>query len=120
MSKRQAKAMMNLSRQTCVARHVDVADNYFKRLKGLMFSASLPADHGLWIVPCADIHSCFMRFRFDALFVDKDLKVLHFQESMKPWRISKFVKGGHGVLELPDGAIALSQTQIGDQLAWED
>ena len=110
--------ILNITRQTCLARRVERADNYFKRLKGLMFRASLPPEHGLWIVPCADIHSCFMRFPFDAVFVDKHLNVLHRVESMKPWRISKIVKGGHAVLELPAGTIAQSRTEIGDQLAW--
>jgi uncharacterized membrane protein (UPF0127 family) len=114
------KQIINTSRQTLVAREVESADSYFKRLKGLMFRAELPPQHGLWIVPCFDIHSCFMRFRFDAIFVDKTLKVLHTIESMKPWRVSKLVRGGHAVLELPAGTIADTQTQVGDQLAWQE
>jgi uncharacterized membrane protein (UPF0127 family) len=111
--------ILNATRQTCLASCVERADNYFKRLRGLMFRPSLPPEHGLWIVPCADIHSCFMRFPFDAVFVNKQLEVLYLLESMKPWRISRLVKGGHAVLELPAGTIAQSRTEIGDRLAWE-
>jgi uncharacterized protein len=111
-------AILNETRQTCVAAQVNKADNYFSRLLGLMFRAQLPEDQGLWIEPCADIHSCFMRFRFDAIFVDKQGKVLHLIEAMKPWRISRFVKGSRAVLELPAGAIAQSNTVIGDTLVW--
>lgn len=113
-----AESILNVTRQTCLARHIERADNYFKRLKGLMFRSALPPEHGLWIVPCADIHSCFMRFPFDAVFVDKHLNVLYLMESMKPWRISKIVKGGRAVLELPAGTIVQSGTEVGDQLAW--
>lgn len=118
-SRDMGKQIINTTRQTLVALEVEMADTYWRRLKGLMFRSGLPAHHGLWIVPCADIHSCFMRFPFDALFVDKELKVLHLAENMKAWRISKIVKGGHAVLELPGGTIAASQTEIGDQLAWQ-
>jgi hypothetical protein len=112
--------ILNTTRGTCVARHVEVADAYFKRAAGLMFRSVLPPEHALWIVPCAGIHSCFMRFPFDALFVDKNMKVLAIIKSMRPWRISRWVKGGHAVLELPAGSIALSQTEASDQLAWEE
>lgn len=115
-----AKQLINVSRQTVVASHVNIADGYLSRLKGLMGSAGIAPDTGLWIVPCNDIHSCFMRFRFDAIFLNKQLEVLHLVEGMKPWRISRFVKGGHGVLELAEGVIHQTGTQLGDQLAWEE
>jgi len=108
------KQAINVTRQSVVAAEVRMADNYFSRLMGLMGKPSLPPKQGLWILPCSDIHSCFMRFEFDAIFVNKQHQVLHLVERMKPWRISKFVKGGHAVLELPAGAIAESGTQIGD------
>jgi uncharacterized membrane protein (UPF0127 family) len=114
------KQVLNTTRQTLIALEVEMADSYFKRLKGLMFRAGLPPYHGLWIVPCFDIHSCFMRFHFDAIFLDKNLKVLYLKESMKPWRFTKIVKGGHIVLELPAGTIASTKTHVGDQLAWQD
>ena len=110
------RQVVNQTRQTMVAVTVEMADNYFKRLFGLMGRPGLLPHHGLWIVPCKDIHSCFMRFEFDAIFVDKNHQVVHLIERMKPWRISKFVKNGHAVLELPAGAIAESRTEIGDQL----
>lgn len=114
------KQAINVTRESIVAENVRVADNYFTRLMGLMGKPGLPAGHGLWIKPCSDIHSCFMRFEFDAIFVDKQHKVLHLVERMKPWRISKFVRGGHAVLELPAGAVAESGTQIGDLIELRD
>lgn len=110
------KQVINTTRGTLVAVELEIADSYFKRLKGLMGRPGLSPQHGLWIVPCSDIHSCFMRFEFDAVFVDKTNQVLHLVESMKPWRISKFVRGGHAVLELPAGTIAKTGTAVGDRL----
>lgn len=109
-----AKQAVNITKQTVVAASVQMADGIFTRLMGLMGKPGLPEGHGIWIVPCADIHSCFMRFEFDAIFVNKEGKVLHIEEKMKPWRISKFVKGGKAVLELDGGVIAKTGTEVGD------
>ena len=113
-TREMGKRAFNVTRQQTVAADVQVADNYWKRLVGLMGKPGLPADAGLWIVPCNDIHSFFMRFEFDVIFVDKQNTVVHLVERMKPWRVSKFVKGGRAVLELPAGTIAASGTQLGD------
>ncbi len=110
------KQAVNVTRQTVIATEVRMADNYFSRLLGLMGKPGLPPSTGLWIVPCNDIHSCFMRFEFDAIFVDKQNTVLYLMERMKPWGFSKWVKGGRAVLELPAGTIAATGTQVGDQI----
>jgi uncharacterized membrane protein (UPF0127 family) len=70
---------------------------------------------GLWIVPCNSIHSIGMRFIFDAVFLDQNLRVVHLVREMKPWRISKMVLAAHSVLELPPGLIAATGTEMGDQ-----
>jgi uncharacterized membrane protein (UPF0127 family) len=119
MAQKQVRQVLNETRQTLVAADVEMADSYFKRLLGLMGRPGLAPSQGLWIVPCKDIHSCFMRFEFDALFVDKSMQVVHLVERMRPWRISKFVKNSHAVLELPPGTIVSTGTQVGDQLAFQ-
>lgn len=110
---------INTTQRTVVATQIEKADTCWKRLLGLMFRKGLPVGGGLWLVPCRDIHSIWMRFQFDAVFLDKDGKVLHLIESMKPCRVSPIIKGGHSVLELEAGAIHLSQTQVGDILSLE-
>lgn len=114
-----AKRALNQTKNNIVAEVVDIADNPWTRFWGLMNKPGVAKGYGLWIIPCADIHSFFMRFEFDALFIDKQGKVLHLVEKMKPWRISKFVKGGHGVLELDGGVIAQSGTEVGDVIVLE-
>ncbi len=109
----------NATRHTLVATDVIKANTLWSRFWGLMGKPGLPKGQGLWIEPCCDIHSCFMRFPFDAVFVDRDHTVLHCIEAMVPWRISRFVRGGRAVLELPAGTIQQSQTQVGDRLMLE-
>ncbi|MBY0450706.1 MAG: DUF192 domain-containing protein [Cyanobacteria bacterium] len=109
----------NQTRNITVAHSVETADTYFSRLFGLMGRAGLPQGHGMWITPCADIHSFFMRFSFDALFLSKTGEVLHSVSAMAPWRVSRWVRGSAGVLELPAGVIEKTQTQLGDHIIIE-
>ena len=105
----------NTTRGTGLTEHGRVADNALTRLVGLLRDDHLDPGDGLWIVPCNSIHSFAMRFLFDAVFLDRKLRVVHLICEMKPWRASKLVFSAHSVLELPAGAISTSGTQIGDQ-----
>ena len=87
------------------------------RMKGLLGRDGMEAGEGLYIRPCSSIHSFFMKFRFDAAFVDDEGRVLHVIRAMKPWRISKIVAGAVGVVELPVGV--LEGTAVGDRLEFE-
>jgi uncharacterized membrane protein (UPF0127 family) len=92
-----------------------VADTFLTRLVGLLGDKQLEFGDGMWIVPCNSIHSIGMRFQFDAVFLDKHLRVVHLVREMKPWRISKIVFSAHSVLELPAGLIVQTATEMGDQ-----
>jgi uncharacterized protein len=99
-----------------IAHCVGLANTYFSRLAGLMGKPGLPQGHGLWITPCNSVHSCFMRFLFDAVFVNAQGQVVHMVQSMPPWQATPLIKGAKAVLELPEGTIALHQLQVGDTL----
>jgi uncharacterized protein len=107
---------INVTRRLTLATHVRVADISRERGIGLLKDASLPEDHGLWIVPCNSIHSFAMKFIFDAIFLDRNLRVVHLVSEMKPWRISRIKFSAKSVLELPAGIINGSGTELGDQL----
>jgi uncharacterized membrane protein (UPF0127 family) len=92
-----------------------VADTFYTRLMGLLRDKTLEYGDGMWIAPCNSIHSIGMRFKFDAIFLDKNLRVVHLVREMKPWRISKMVFSAHSVLEVPAGLIAQTATELGDQ-----
>jgi uncharacterized membrane protein (UPF0127 family) len=92
-----------------------VADTFYTRLVGLLRDKTLEYGDGMWIVPCNSIHSIGMRFKFDAIFLDKNLRVVHLVREMKPWRISKMVFSAHSVLEVPAGLISQTATELGDQ-----
>ncbi len=72
-------------------------------------------EEGLWIVPCPMIHTFFMAFPIDVLFLDEELRVRKVIENLKPWRISPWVFSAKSVLELPGGSLNGS-VSIGDEL----
>lgn len=84
-----------------LADKVLIADNPWLRFKGLMGKPTLADGEGLLLSPCSSIHSCFMNFEFDALFLDKDNRIIHIERAMRPWRLSKIVWKAKKVLELP-------------------
>jgi uncharacterized membrane protein (UPF0127 family) len=110
-----ALTAINVTRGVNVTECGRVADSAWTRLVGLLRDTSLAEGDGLWIVPCNSIHSFGMKFIFDAVFFDKQLRVVHLVREMKPWRISKIVFAAHSVLELPPGLIEATGTVLGDQ-----
>jgi uncharacterized membrane protein (UPF0127 family) len=60
-----------------------------------------------------------MRFPIDAVFVDRDHRVVRVAESLAPWRLAIAAKGARDVLELPAGTAARTGTQAGDDLVIE-
>ncbi|MBW2700015.1 MAG: DUF192 domain-containing protein [Deltaproteobacteria bacterium] len=85
-------------------------------MKGLLGRDGLDDGEALYITPCTSIHSFFMRFVFDAVFLDKQNRVLHCIHRMKPWRLSRLVPSAAGVLELPAGKLEATGTRVGDVL----
>ncbi len=112
--------VINVTRDRVLAKQGLVAERLGERMRGLLGQSGLAVDAALWIRPCTSIHSCFMRFRFDAVFVDRQGVVLHLIREMKPWRLSKWVPRADGVLELPAGTVARTDTRRGDRLRFED
>jgi len=107
--------VFNKTRNLTVSGEAGRAETFATRLFGLIPRRSLGQEEGLWLEPCAMIHMCFMRFAIDAVFLDKDLKVLRIMENFRPWRFSPWVRGASGVLELPSGRSA-GRLAVGDAL----
>ncbi|HEX8682548.1 MAG TPA: DUF192 domain-containing protein [Ardenticatenaceae bacterium] len=112
--------IQNLSRQTTLATNAQRAHTYRDRFLGLMFREALPEGGGLLLEPEGSIHTFFMRFPIDVLYLDRDSRVLRAVQAMPPNRIGPVLtRGCHAILELPAGVILQSGTQAGDQLRIE-
>ena len=108
--------ILNQTRGTTVCEHAEVANNPWTRLRGLLGRDGLDPGHGMWITPSPSIHSAFMRFEFDAVFLDRDLRVVRVAERIPPWR-ARGAKGARSVLELAAGQAEARGVQVGDELA---
>lgn len=105
----------NTTRNVVLADGATLADTSETRRTGLLKHTSLEPGDGLWIVPCESVHSFFMKFTIDVLYLDKNHKVKKIRPDMAPWRASACLTA-HSVLELPAGTIQQTGTQAGDQL----
>ena len=116
---RVAIKVLNQTREKVLASHGDVASTFASRFMGLMGKKDLPFGAALHISPCNSIHTFFMKIPIDAVFLDKQLKVVKVCSAMVPWRISSVYWSAHSVLELPSGTSSASGTVEGDQLVFE-
>ena len=115
-------AALNVTKDSVLAPHLEVAASLWAKFKGLMGRATLEADTGLWLPDSNGIHMMFMRFPIDAVFVgrrdaDGACQVISVHRGLRAWiGLVPLVLGAHGVLELPVGTIERTGTQVGDTL----
>ncbi|HEX2110152.1 MAG TPA: DUF192 domain-containing protein [Gaiellaceae bacterium] len=79
-----------------------IADTPVARLKGLLGRKELPADEGVLLRPTSAVHTSFMRFSIDAVFLDGELGVVDVVEGLRPWRAA-VRRHARSVLELAAG-----------------
>ena len=106
----------NKTRGTTLATGGRRARGFLARGRGLMFTRELPEGEGLVIEPCSSIHMFFMRYALDVLFLDREGRVLFMYKGIKPWRMGRVVRGARVAVELPEGTIERSGTEVGDRV----
>ncbi|MGC9157640.1 MAG: DUF192 domain-containing protein [Terracidiphilus sp.] len=107
--------VVNLTRKTVLAFRLEVAEGSAERSKGLLGREGLGAGEGLWLSPCEAVHTFWMRFPIDLVYLDRGKRVKKLRSAVPPWRLSACL-AAHSVLELPPGTILDTQTQPGDTL----
>lgn len=105
----------NDTRGSVLAEVADLANTSAARRKGLLGRDALSEGQALWIVPCESIHTCFMKFPIDVVYLDRKHRVRKVSRAVAPWRFSICLQA-HSVLELPAGVVDRSETKPGDQL----
>jgi uncharacterized protein len=92
-----------------------VAARPLRRMRGLLGRTTLPGGEGILLRPAASIHTFFMRFPIDAVFLDRELVVIGIERALRPWRVAAR-KGAHSVLELAAGECERRGLREGDVL----
>ncbi|WP_003541779.1 DUF192 domain-containing protein [Desulfotomaculum nigrificans] len=112
--------IINQTKNELLADQTLLANTFLARLKGLLGRRELSRGEALALYPCSSVHTCFMKFAIDVIFLDPAGRVIYLQENLIPWRCSPFVKGAVTVVELPAGSIRDSRTMVGDLLVFDD
>ncbi len=112
---RETKLIVNLTRGNVVCEQATIADRARRRMRGLLGRGSLPSGEGMLLQPSPSIHTAFMRFPIDVVFLDRNLRVIKLVEHLPPWHTASAMEG-RSTLELASGEIARRAVQVGDQL----
>jgi uncharacterized protein len=108
----------NRTRDTVLGQEIELADTSAKRRTGLLKHTGLPHGQGLWIVPCESVHTFFMKFAIDLVYVDRKNRVRKVRHAVPAWRLSACLTA-HSIIELPAGTARQTHTEKGDELVFE-
>ena len=110
----------NRTRKTLLGFDVRLVPGWWGRLRGYIGHSEPSPGEGILLIPCDGVHTFWMKFDLDVVFLDHHGMVLEVIRSLRPWKWTRRVKGARSVLEMPAGMIDRSGTQVGDLLAWWD
>src|SRR3954447_21258135 len=115
MRKPTRKAWAVRAGERVICERCDLADRPHTRLRGLLGRSDLPAGQGLWLRPSPSIHTWFMRFPIDVVFLDGEQRVLDVIGELGPWRMAAR-RGARAVVELASGEAERRGVRPGDRL----
>lgn len=102
-----------------IAARVIRAGNFLSELFGLIIRKKLKDKEGFLIENCSSIHTFWMRYSIDAVFLDEKNLVLAIYHNIRPFRVTPFIRGACSVLELKSGTIEGTSLKVGDLVNFE-
>lgn len=94
-----------------------VAQHPWSRMRGLLGRRQIDESEGILLRPASSVHTWFMLFPIDVVFLDRNLSVIRIVSALRPWRaVGK--RGSAAVLELAAGASERHGLRVGDRLDW--
>jgi uncharacterized membrane protein (UPF0127 family) len=116
MAQRLSRArLINARSGEAIATDVELALTRSARRRGLLERDSLDPAAALVLSPCIAVHTAFMRFAIDVIFVDKAGRVTRVVKHLMPWRVAASW-GAYATIELPAGALDRHNIVVGDRL----
>lgn len=109
------KSISIFKNNTLLVPNAKLAATLFEKMKGLLGTKELKKNEGLLIPDCKQVHTYFMNYPIDVLFLDSEYKILK-KQTLEPWKISPWIYKSKAVLELPKGFAEQKQLQEGDKL----
>jgi uncharacterized membrane protein (UPF0127 family) len=108
----------NETRGSALAAAAEVAGTGAQRSRGLLGRTGLAPGEALWIVPCEAVHTFFMKFALDLVYLDRRHRIVKIKRNVVPWRLSGCLRA-HSVIEFAAGAPGPEAASVGDQLIFE-
>lgn len=99
-----------------LADRVVLANTFFTRLRGLIGRRRLAPADALWLRPCNGVHTWWMHYAIDVIFLDRELRIVKLVENMRPFRLTAPHRAARSVLEMSVHTISQVQLKVGDQL----
>jgi uncharacterized membrane protein (UPF0127 family) len=107
--------LMNARTDQVIADRVELADTRATRRRGLLGRDRMEESSALLLVPTFSIHTAFMRFPIDVVFVNRDGVVIRVVTDMGPWKMATAWRA-HAVIELAAGSLRAHDVRAGDRL----
>ena len=98
---------------------IKVAESFFSKLTGLIFKKNLNSGEGLLVENCNSIHTFWMRFPIDVLFLDANNRVIYIVKDLKPFRVTPLIRGAIKVLEIKSGEVSRLGLNVGNILRFK-
>lgn len=110
---------INVTTGDIIAARVIIAEDFRSRSVGLLNRTSIEEDEGLLIKPCNSIHTFFMKFPIDVVFLDRKCVVVRIIKDLMPWRLAWSIVRGYMVLEIKQGILNKMHVKVNDLLRIE-
>ena len=114
----RAGMLLDIDSGAVIVGHVERTTTPWERMRGLLGRTPLADDAGLWLVPCNSVHTAFMAYPIDVVFLDRALVVLQIVRALAPWRSALRVRA-HSTLELKPGGAVACELAVGQGLRWQ-
>ena len=118
MSQTMQYVLKNARTGQAIAENAILASSPLARMKGLLGKKTLPIKEAIILRPASSIHTHFMRFALDVIYLDRDDEIVKVVRNLVPWRFSA-AKRAHTVIEMVAGAITDKDLRVGDRLLFD-
>lgn len=108
--------LVRVSSQQVLLSELTIAESLFARMRGLLCRTGLSENQGMWIKPCNSIHTFFMNFAIDCVFLDRDMQICSVIADIAPWRLTRPRWNAHSVVEMQAGRARALGLSVGEKL----
>ncbi len=109
--------LINETRKIVLAKRVEEATNVFKRTKGLLGRKNLDEEDALILFKCRGVHTYFMGFNIDVIFLDRNKKVISIIRNLPPWRTTKLLNESYYIIEMQCNS-TVNKVEVSDFIRW--